>query len=460
MSDIREPENREFETPDVETAPAPDVPEPSTDVEAVKPKKKRKTGRVIAIIIIVALVALALFRVAGSRNKVVAPPEELAINVSTVTVEEGTLDSFVTISGSITPKSEVYVVPRIGGKVTAVYVELGQWVNKGQRLFSIDKTDVQAQLATASAALESARAAYERTVGGTAEQTIAQLEASVETARISYEQAQTALERTEALYQAGGATQQAFEQAQSGRDLAYQQYQLAQTNYDLTVNKILGENEKSARAALTQAQAAYQTAQNAYNDTEVTAEVSGYIGMSTVAVGGSVSAAQPPMSIVDISEVYAEVGLPETVINSIDESQTVEVEVASIPGQKFTGTITGISPQTSAGKQTYQAKIAIPNQSGELKGGMFASVKFKTDSVSGALYLPVSSVKDSAGESYVYIVGDDGRAHKRVVTEGLANDENVEITSGLKVGDQVVVRGQDFLEDGTLIEVVNDSEAS
>ena len=182
--------------------------------------------------------------------------------------------------------------------------------------------------------------------------------------------------------------------------------------------------------------------------------------MSTVAVGGSVSAAQPPMSIVDISEVYAEVGLPETVINSIDESQTVEVEVASIPGQKFTGTITGISPQTSAGKQTYQAKIAIPNQSGELKGGMFASVKFKTDSVSDALYLPVSSVKDSAGESYVYIVGDDGRAHKRVVTEGLANDENVEITSGLKVGDQVVVRGQDFLEDGTLIEVVNDSEAS
>ncbi|MBQ3379501.1 MAG: efflux RND transporter periplasmic adaptor subunit [Clostridia bacterium] len=452
MSEIREPKNLEVESPGAENAAA--------EVKEKKPKKK-KTGRIVAIIIIVALVALAIFRVSSSRNNVIAPPQELAINVSTVTVEEGTLDSYVTISGSIAPKSEVYVVPRVAGKVTAVYVELGQWVNKGQTLFSIDKTDVQAQLSTASAALESARAAYERTVGGTAEQTIAQLEVAVETSRISYEQAQSALERTEALYQAGGATQQAYEQAQSACDLAYQQYQLAQTNYDLTVNKILGENEKSARAALTQAQAAYQTAQNAYNDTEVKAEVSGYIGMSTVAVGGNVSQASPPMSIVDISEVYAEVGLPETVINSIDGSQTVSVEVASIPGEVFTGTITGISPATSAGTQTYLAKIAIPNKSGELKGGMFASVKFRTNSVSGALYLPVSAVKDSTGESYVYVVGDDSRAQRRVVTEGLTNDEYVEITSGLKVGDVVVVRGQDFLEDGTLVEVVaDDAEAS
>ncbi|MBR2742823.1 MAG: efflux RND transporter periplasmic adaptor subunit [Clostridia bacterium] len=458
MSDIREPENQELEGLSGQEKSA-EAPGNAAEVKTKKPKR-RKTGRIVAIIIIVALVALAIFRVTSSGRRVMMPPAELAINVSTVTVEEGTLDSYVTLSGTIAPKSEIYVVPRVSGKVTAVYVELGQWVNKGQTLFSIDKTDVQAQLSSASAALESARAAYERTVGGTAEQTIAQLNAAVETSRISYEQAQNALERTEALYQAGGATQQAYEQAKSACDLANQQYQLAQTNYDLTVNKILGENEKSARAALTQAQAAYQTAQNAYNDTEVKAEVSGYIGMSTVAVGGMVSQASPPMSIVDISEVYAEVGLPETVINSIDGTQTVTVEVASMPGEVFTGTIAGISPQTSAGTQTYLAKIAIPNESGELKGGMFASVKFRTDSAKGVLYLPVSAVKDSMSETYVYVVGDDKRAHKQTVTEGLANDEYVEITSGLKVGDEVVVRGQDFLEDGTLVEVVDDTEAS
>ncbi len=423
-------------------------------------KKNLSKKKIIAIIIVAALLALAIFRIATSGNRAVLPVEETAINVSTVTVQEGTLDSYVTISGSIMPKSQVYVTPKVSGKVTDVYVELGQWVNKGDRLFSIDKTDVAAQLESARAALSSAEAAYERTVGGTSEQTVAQLEVALETSRISYEQAKSAFERTQALYEAGGVSQQAYEQAKSSYDLAYQQYLLAQTNYDLTVNKILGENEKSARAALEQAQAAYQTAQNAYDNTELTAEVSGYIGMSTVVVGGMVSSASPPMSIVDISEVYAEVGLPETVINSIDGGQTVSVVVSSIGDKVFEGTIIGISPSTTASSQTYEAKIAIDNSSGELKGGMFASVRFKVNSVDNALYVPVSAVKDSAGESYVFVIGDDMRAKKCIVEEGLSNDENVEIVSGLKVGDIVVTRGQDFLEEGTLVELVENEEAS
>ncbi len=421
-------------------------------------KKRRPVKKIIIIAIIAALVLLAGYRIATSHT---STPEvgETAINVNTVVTEESTLDSYITISGKITPKSEVYVVPKAQGKVTAVYAELGDWVNKGDLLFTIDKTDVELALRQAEAALSSAQASYSMTTGGSSEQTVSQLEMALTSAESNLNTAQSALERVEALYEVGGASQQEYEQAKTGYDLAKQQYEFAKSNYDLTVNKILGETEKTARAGLQQAQAAYDVARNAYENTNVRAEVSGYVGSSSVVVGGMVSAAQPPMTIVDVSEVYASVGLPETVINSITSDQRVNITVSSIPDRVFEGTIVGISPSAGLATKTYETKIVINNASGELKGGMFASVRFITETVENAITLPISAVKDDDGEKYVYVIDSSDRAHRKVVQTGASNDESIEITSGLSVGETVVIKGQDFLDEGTLVQIISESAA-
>lgn len=361
--------------------------------------KKLTKKKIIIIVVAVAVVFLA-FRIVSTMLKPKADAAEVAVTVNTYQTKNEPISTYISLSGKIKPKSEVNVIPKVSGKVSNIYVEIGQWVNKGDLLFSIDKTDVMVTL-------QQAQAAYE-------------------ISKESNVQAQNNLYRQKELFNAGAISQMQLDSAQSA--------------------------ELTTASAMKQAQATYQAAINNFNNTDVRSEINGYLSANNAVVGAMVSPAAPVMTVVDIKSLYIEVPVPERVINKIDINKEVNVTVSSLDDQIFTGKVIGISPSASNVTQAYSVKVEVENQDGQIKGGMFVSAKFILDTADNTIVVPVSAVKDVAGSSIIYVVDDKNRAHKKTIKKGISNESFIEISEGLTIGEKVVTKGQDFLTEGSLVE--------
>ena len=87
---------------------------------------------------------------------------------------------------------------------------------------------------------------------------------------------------------------------------------------------------------------------------------------------------------------------------------------------------------------------------------MYASIKIFDKAIENAITLPTDTVIRDGEESYVFVLGSDGKAQKRKVTSGADNGEVLVISSGLKAGEKVIFRGQDYLDDGDSVRVVTE----
>lgn len=125
----------------------------------IRPKITKKT--VIIIIAIVIVAALGIYRIAESL-KPPAIAEKIPVNVVSAVVEKGTIYATSPLTGRIDPVESAYVIPMAAGEVTSVAVSLGDYVKKGDLLFTIDKTQMQTTYNSAKLAHDSAKEEYDR----------------------------------------------------------------------------------------------------------------------------------------------------------------------------------------------------------------------------------------------------------------------------------------------------------
>jgi RND family efflux transporter MFP subunit len=157
--------------------------------------------------------------------------------------------------------------------------------------------------------------------------------------------------------------------------------------------------------------------------------------------------------VVDMSAVVLKGSIGESLINQVEKQGTVDVRIPSVGDMPFTGTIKEISPAADLRTGLFGLQVLIQNPDGVIKPGMFAEADLVKASKNNALYIPSAAVLSKNGESYVYIVVD-GKAIYREVTTGIVGDGIVEIINGVKEGEEVIVRGQHYLNDGETVRVV------
>ncbi len=224
----------------------------------------------------------------------------------------------------------------------------------------------------------------------------------------------------------------------------------------MTKNQVLRENEAAASAALKQAKAAFDLAQRQLENTVVTAEIDGVVGMRTISAGSVVGPQGPVMSLVDISKVTLEFGVSDTIVNQIEAGRTkLELTFSALGDKAFSGMVKAVSPAAGAQSMTYLVKVELDNPGGNVKPGMFASVRVILSSLPDVISLPISAVVTKDEGSYVYVV-QEGVAHLKQVTTGEVNETDIVITEGIAEGEMVVVRGQNLLEDLTPVLVAEE----
>jgi len=343
--------------------------------------------------------------------------KENYIPVAIEKVEEKTISNEIVFSGKVYANKEVMVLPKIPGKVASIKSDVGTKVAKDEVLFVLDKEDVQDQVDQTKQAVEAAKANYEKT------------KESVANAKANFE-------RTKELFNQGAVSKSQYEQAE-----------LAASNTSLDAVKAQYE-----KAKLT-----YEQALDAIKDTSVKAPINGIVSVVNIEEGEMASTAQPAMTIIDMDKVYVEINVTENIINDLHLGQEVVVEMSAAYDNEVVGKIDKLSPAADPATQLYSVRIYIENDKHLIKPGMFAKIKLNTDVRKNVIAVKSEAVVQEDNKMVVYVV-EDNKAVEKEVEIGLDTGTYIEIVKGLNKGENIVVKGQNYVENGSVVKVVRGDE--
>lgn len=409
-------------------------------------------------VVLTAFVLLVAVGCSTSASNEDVIEEEKAISVSVDSIKKTNIEKVRSVIGQAKPTKEVNVIPKLPGKVSEVYVSLGEQVTEGQTLFTIDDTEIKLQLAQAEAAVNVAKTNVTRSEGGALELQMSQLESAFKSTEINLNDAEKLYEDIKILYENGMASKQDLDRTKTGYELAKEQYETAKTALELTESRINKENTETALAQLKQAEAACKLAKSQLENTIVTSPADGYISTLSVNAGEITSGAAPAATIVDISTIIVEVNIVENMVNKVKLNDKYPIYIESVQNEPFLGEVISISPNVDPMTQSYRTRIEVPNEGKSIKGGMSAKVEIAVEAKENIMSVPIESVISDAGKSFIYVIEGD-KALKKEVLVGISSEEMIEVSGNIKEGDKVVVKGQNFLSDNSkVIVTANDKE--
>jgi RND family efflux transporter MFP subunit len=349
--------------------------------------------------------ACALALVAGCTSKGdTRATENVVVPVKVSPVTKGAIREVLTYTGSVEPYREVRVIPSVGGKIAKIYVDIGDRVAAGQTLAELDTETFALQLRQAQAGLAVAQA--------------------------NFDDAERNWNRMQELKQKGSVSDQQYEKVQ----LAYQ----------------------AAQAQLQQAQAALALAEWQLRHAVMKAPFAGVVTGKYLNEGDMINpqmpGAQGVVSLVDLSRVKIRINAAEREVTKLREGLPVEVRVDVYPDQVFPGQVSAVNAAASPATRTFEVQVVVPNPRGELKAGMFARVAVVVAAREETIVVASDALLGTEADRYVYVV-QDGIAVRKSVRVGIMQNGLAEIVRGLEEGEQLVVVGQQMLQQGSRVTV-------
>jgi len=399
---------------------------------------------------LITVLALA-FAIAGCMAK--APVDETAKENAPIPVQvtkaiSGTVEADTGVSGRLAPSQEVQISPKASGKITNMAVKLGQYVKQGAVLFTLDQTDLMNAVKQAQASYELALANLKQS-DNSSNQALEQSKNAVDQAKQTLDDAKRNGLRTEELYRQGAVSMQQYEQAKTAVKNAEAAYANALQGFQ-AAQKMTGVGV--SQASVNQARVALENAREQLANATVRAPISGYVSRIEGAKGEIAGPQMAVVTIVDLDPLVVRAHLSESEITQVKLGSKVKVELPALK-QEIMTTVTAVSPTMDQQSKAYPIEISVPNPKGELKADMAARVKFAaSETTKPSIVLPKKAVFEENGKKIVYKITGN-KAQKLEVVTGAESSELIEITSGLTMGDMVVVRGQTLLKDGAAVEI-------
>jgi len=333
----------------------------------------------------------------------------------TTVVRQGTVSSTVTASGSIQPVRTVDASFGVSGTVATVDVELGETVTAGQKLGTLDTTDLRKAVTSAYNNLSDAKA--------------------------DLAAAQTALSEAKAAAASGGSDSSTGGPGDSSGGGSNAQ-SVSSATAQVTAAK---EKVSSATDAASQAESNLAEA-------TLTAPIAGLViavgevgdsGSGTGGGGSSGSGTSGFVTIADVSSMIVTANIAEADIASVKTGQKAEISFPALSGVTAAAKVTTIAPTATSSNSvvSYATTVTLDSIPDGLRLGQTADVTITTESsADDALYVPSAAITTgNDGTSTVKVVGNDGSTTTVPVTLGVVGDQGTEITSGLEAGETVVL---------------------
>ncbi len=380
-----------------------------------------------------AVVALALAACGGGGAA--APPPRAGvrpITVTTVTVAMRPLSYLVRGIGTLEAYQVVTVPARVEGVVEGLAFEEGKDVSPDRPLAGVDRERHALEVAVSQATVAKLTA------------TLARADAQIASAQASLDEAVASLARREQIVASkpGVVSEEEIE--------GYR----AQVSRFRAALAVAGAEKVEAAAGVKEAEARLALAERLQADAEVRPPIAGRVERKHVSEGQHVRAGDPVATIVDVRilRLRFRVTTPESV--RLAKDQAVSFRSPGVAGGTFRATIVHVSEAADPATRMVECLAEVASPDPALKPGFFANVEVETGGDARAIVVPEDAILPTESGIVAFVV-EDGVARRRAPTLGLrTSDGGVEVLSGLAVGEALVVRGANALEEGVRVTVV------
>lgn len=349
-----------------------------------------------------ALLSLALLALApvaacspDSQASEVSAEDDAYVKVVNVEVEE--IDSvgftsYIRLTGEIEALEDVVVSAEESGVIQRYFVQKGDYVKRGAPLAKIDDDVLSAQVGEARASAQLAAERYER-------------------------------------------QRRLWEEEKIGSEIAF-----LETKYQAELQE--------ARLKMLQAR---------LDRTLIRAPLSGIFDERYAEAGEMVTSGTRVGRIVEVDRLKVNGGVPERFAHSVEVGDTARVTLAVLPGEELVGVIEYVGAAVDQQNRTFPIEVTIENPHRALKPRMVANIEIVDARLAGAVVVPQTAILRTEDGYQVFIVAEsDGRlvAQARPVRVGPTHANRTVVNEGLKAGDRVIVRGQQLVEGGNRVKVV------
>lgn len=404
-----------------------------------------------------ALLACAAIACAGCSGK--KPAAAPAVSVQAAAVQQKSISEIVSTEAVLYPQSEASIVPKITAPVQKFYVNRGSHVKKGELIAQLENKDLQAALQQAEGAFEQAKAAYATNtqVNLPADIQSAQLDANA--TRQAMESARMVYQSREKLYKTGAISRNLLEQARVAFTQANNQYQISLAHLQGLQKVGQSAGKQTAEGQLAAAQGQYQAALAQFQYSEIRSPISGVVTDRPLYEGQMATAGTPLMTIMDLTRIVGRAYVSPQQASELHVGDPATI-VAGDGRPDVPAKVSVVSPALDPNSTTVQVWVEAPNPGEQLRPGTTVNVQMVARSVKNALVVPAAAVlTGDKGATSVMVIGADQTAHQTNVQTGIRQDAEVQITSGLRVGERVVTEGAYGLPDGAKVQVSSSAAA-
>lgn len=377
-----------------------------------------------------ALTSAALLPLAACKEN--KAPTAAPATVPIATVATTSLENDLAVTAEFRPYQEVDLMAKVAGYVKSIRVDIGDHVRTGQVLAVLEAPEVQSDTARAKAALAAAEANIV-----TAQAAVQRAQAAANIAKLSFQRIEDVAKRDKGL-----VPRQEVDVAQSRQMEADAQLASAKSAM------------QAAHEARSGAQSEFARAQSMQKYLTITAPFDGVVtkryantGAMIQAGTSSSTAAMPVVRLAQNNLLRLMLPVPVSDVGDVKNGQAVDVNVVSLH-RTLKGKITRSTESVQMSTRTMEAEVDVPNPNGTLVPGMYAEVKLHMAARPGVLSVPVDAVDGIGTTSQQAYVVRDGVVHLTQVKVGMQTASRIEITSGLREGDKVIVGRHTGLAEG------------
>jgi len=369
----------------------------------LRPPRPTKVQHLALAALLVGLVLAGCGRRGGPPGAAADQKAVAAMTVTTATVRNDQVMRSVEATGSIQPWQEVIVSPEVGGyRVSAVLVDVGARVKRGQLLVQLSSDLLEAEVASRRAALRSAEARAAN--------------------------ADAALKRGQAVSASGA---------------------LSQSNLDT-----LAADAVATHAQVETARSDLGTSELRLKYTRVTAPDDGVVSSRSASVGQIAQTGAELLRMLRQGRVEWRAEVPESRLGLVKPGQSVAITLSD--ESQIQGKVRMVAPTVSVNNRTALVYVDLPG--GGARPGMFARGNIDVGKGPGML-IPVQSIVMQDGYAYVFVVKQGDVVERRLVKTADVHGDSIELASGVAPGEVVAVKGAGFLKDRDVVRVSNDAAA-
>ena len=394
--------------------------------------------------------AICLLIFAGCKKEETPKP---VVSVQAEHPEQGPIAEHIETDAVLFPKAQAAIVPKITAPVEKFYVQRGAKVRAGELLATLENGDLTAAALDSKGAYQAAQGAYATAMHSQIPEDELAAQAAADQARANLKLNEDIVTSRTALLKQGAIPQHDLDTARAALVQAQGAYDQAEKH----LNAVKSVNQKAAieqaKGQLTSAEGKYKGAEADVGYSEIRSPIDGVVAERPLFAGETASAGTPLLTVMDTSTLIAKAHIAQSQAQELKLGNEAKITAPGVD-KPVAATVSMISPALDPGSTTVEVWLKVNNKDGVLKAGTPVKATITGRTVAKTLQIPAGAVQTADdGGKFVMVVGSDNKAKKTPVTLGIVNQEDAQVLSGITTADEVITEGAYALDPGTTVQV-------